>query len=108
MNHTGIDQRSLAFGRAIADLLTARPELIEFGRANRRRWLPTASPGVRATLLEWLAILDGSIEHLIEVLVGTDERSTRLRQSNPFAGLLSPQVRNEIIVRYRHHDPSAA
>jgi hypothetical protein len=101
ISHRQIDQRSLAFGRAIAARLVAQPELIGHARANITRWLVTCSPGVERTLREWLAVLDGPLEGTIALLTTPDERATRLRQSNPFAGLLSNQERNQILRQFR-------
>lgn len=63
------------------------------------------APNTRPTLEEWKSILDGPLEKVIAVLTGTDERATRLRQSNPFTGVLTPQERNQIILEF--HDKAA-
>jgi hypothetical protein len=107
-DHRLIDARSLAFGRAIAAKLTERPELVEHARRNIARWLKTCSQGVRPTLDEWLTVLDGPPEGVVALLTGTDERATRLRQSNPFAGVLSQQERLAILRRFKSHDPASA
>lgn len=108
MDHQRIDERSLAFGRAIAGRVTAHPELIAQARETVTRWLQTCSPGSRSTLREWLAALDGPVEGVLHLLTSRDERSTRLRQSNPFAGVLSQQERNAILRQFHAHDPTAA
>jgi len=56
---------------------------------------------VKRTLDEWIAILDGPLPGVIEVLTADDERATRLRQSNPFAGLLSNEERSRILRPFR-------
>jgi len=43
----------------------------------------------------------------LKLLTGTDERAIRLRQSNPFAGLLSQLERNEILLRFESYDKTA-
>src|SRR5438552_5653680 len=91
--HGHIDERSLAFGRAIAAKLSQHPELIDRARATLRRWMTTCSPRAASTLQEWLVALDGPLEAVIALLTSTDEHATRLRQSNPFAGVLSQQER---------------
>lgn len=106
--HERIDQRSLAFGRAIAARVAADPRLIDRARATVRRWLATASPASRGTLDEWLAALDGDADGVIALLTGEDERAVRLRQSNPFAGVLPPAERNAILRRFAAHDPATA
>ena len=107
-SHQWIDQRSLAFGRAIAARLESHPEVIAEARATLLRWLTTCSPGTRRTLQEWLDILDGPPGGVIAILIGEDERATRLRQSNPFAGVLSQQERNAILLQFESHDPATA
>jgi hypothetical protein len=42
------------------------------------------------------------------VLTGTDERATRLRQSSPFAGLLSVAERTAIIREFQRRESTAA
>jgi hypothetical protein len=108
MNHQRIDERSLAFGRLIAERVAGHPELIAQARENATRWLETCSPGSRSTLLEWLAALDGPIEGVLHLLTSTDERSTRLRQSNPFADILPQDERNAILRQFHTHDPATA
>ena len=103
-DHRQIDLRSLAFGRAIAAHLQKRPELISVAKDNLRRWLTTCSAGTRSTLLEWQQIIDGPVEGVIALLTDTGERATRLRQSNPFAGVLSNQERNAILLAFDHND----
>ena len=108
MSHQLIDERSLAFGRLISERVAAHPELIAHARATATRWLQTCSPGSRSTLREWLAALDGPVEGVCHLLTSRDERSARLRQSNPFAGILTQQERNAILRQFQSHDPAAA
>jgi len=105
-SHQQIDARSLAFGRAIAGRLIEKPELIEHARANIHLWLKTCSPGVDRTLHEWLAVLNGPLSGTIELLTAEDERATRLRQSNAFAGVLSNQERNRILRQFHDAQPA--
>ena len=100
-NHGIIDQRSLAFGRAIADRVANDPAAIDRARSTVARWLTTCSPGVCITLREWQDALDGPMEGVVHLLTSSDERATRLRQSNPFAGVLSNHERYAIINQYR-------
>src|SRR3954451_11907349 len=95
--HRLIDERSLAFGRAIATRLVGHPELIDRARSTLVRWLATCSPGARPALEEWLAVLDGRADGVTALLTGTDERAARMRQSNPFAGVLTAHERTAIL-----------
>jgi len=107
-DHRLIDDRSLEFGRAVAARLAAQPELIARARATVTRWLTTCSPHVRPALQEWLAALNGPTEGVMAVLTGRDERAVRLRQSNPFAGVLSQSERNAILRRFESYDAATA
>lgn len=86
MQHDVIDRRSLAMAEVIARRISENPRLLDVARANLKRWLATCSPGSKPALLEWEEILQDGLESAVETLRGTDERSTRLRQSSPFAG----------------------
>jgi hypothetical protein len=107
-NHELIDQRSIAFGRAIAARIAADPDVITHARITLARWLTTCAPQVRPGLLEWQAALEGPVDGVVTLLTSPDERATRLRQSNPFAGVLSNQERNAIIRQFRANDTPAA
>lgn len=103
-SHQVIDQRSVAFGRAIAAKLEAHPELIARAQATLTRWMTTATPNVVPALEEWSQVLHGPLAGVIDLLTNPDERSTRLRQSNPFTGALSPAERNAILRQFQSHD----
>ena len=107
-DHRLIDERSLAFDRVTAAKIAADPALIDRARSTLTHWLGTASPRVRPVLLEWQAILDGTVENLLAILTATDERATRLRQSSPFAGTLSTAERTAILQEYLDRESTAA
>jgi len=107
-DHRLIDERSLAFDRLTATKIVADPALIERARTTLRRWLAAASPRVRPVLLEWEALLKAPLEELLAVLAATDERAVRLRQSSPFAGILSTAERTAILREFQQRESSAA
>jgi hypothetical protein len=107
-DHRQIDARSLALGRAVAAHLVDEPGLKERARGTLERWLVSCSPQVRPALLEWREVLDGPNDDLMNLLTGKDERAIRLRQSNPFAGVLSPQERNAILKEFEVYEPLSA
>jgi hypothetical protein len=107
-DHRLIDERSLAFCRLIATKVDANPALMDTARANVQRWLATCSPGVRPALLEWQAALEQPSHATMALLLGTNERSVRLRQSNPFAGVLTPAERNAILCEFQARESAAA
>lgn len=99
--HSHIDRRSLEMDRVVARRIQENPQLLAKVRETLRRWIATASPAVRPTLLEWEQILDGPADRLHRTLTGDDEDSTRLRQSSPFCGILTPAERTEILLRHK-------
>lgn len=100
MTHQRIDERSLHFGRLIADRLRDDPSLINAARENTRRWTVTASPGALPVLQEWTMVLNCPLDTVIHLLTSTDQRGTRLRQSNPFAGVLTFAERNVVMQKF--------
>ena len=107
-DHRLIDERSLAFGRAVAAKIAADPALVDLARANLTRWLETVSPRTRPALLEWRAILDGPPDQLLTLLRSSEERAVRLRQSSPFAGALSTAERTAILTEFQRREATAA
>jgi hypothetical protein len=107
-SHALVDARSLAFGRAIAARVALNPELIFRARETLLRWQETCSPSTQSSLREWLDVLDGPLQGVLEMLTAENERATRLRQSNPFAGVLSPQERNAILRQFQSYDARPA
>ena len=79
----------------IAAKVRADPALLAKARENVRRW--QASDGSpKLALLEWEQILDGPVNQLAQFLAERSERATRLRQSSPFAGVLTEAERRAI------------
>ena len=98
-DHRRIDERSLAMHRLIARKLLADPALLDKARENVRRWQKTeGSPSL--TLSEWENILSEPVDQIAKFLVETSERAIRLRQSSPFAGLLTETERKAIYESY--------
>lgn len=97
-SHDWIDRRSLALHEAVAAKLETDPTLVDLARANVRRWLAT-NPAT--ALVEWRAVLDATpLPQLVALLRSPDEEAARMRQSSPFAGVLSPAERQAILEQY--------
>ena len=103
-HHSIIDDRSLAFGRAIVARLHGDAALVGRAGDTLERWLETCSPQARAALLEWKSVLDGPLAGVVALLTDSSERAVRLRQSNPFAGVLPPSERLAIIREFAVHE----
>ncbi len=98
--HQGIEERSLAMARAIVAKIDADPSRAGLAKARAvcERWFQKRSE--RATA-EWLAILTRPWEEIRLVLLDESEEGRRLRQSDPFCGILTPGERWEIYRRFR-------
>lgn len=103
--HQRREQESLEIHRRIARRLDddAVP-VLEKARGNLRRWLSDrGEDSLAAVYREWESLLGSlTVAQVSALLVAEDERSTRLRQSSPFAGVLSPQEVWEIKRSCRH------
>ena len=67
-------------------------------RANLQRWLST-NPVL--ALREWRRLLDTTpLPELLTLLRSPSEKAARLRQSSPFAGVLTPAERQAILNDY--------
>ena len=106
-DHRLIDERSLAFCRLVAEKLRTDPTLVQHARGNLERWLPDCSKRTRPALIEWRALIDGPMDELLRVLTSPDERGAQLRQSSPFAGILTPEERALILRDFQIRDANA-
>ncbi|MFA6958489.1 MAG: hypothetical protein WC538_21690 [Thermoanaerobaculia bacterium] len=90
-SHETIDQRSLAMVRAIVAKIDADPARtgLEHAREVCRNWV---SAGNRPAM-EWSVIMALPWEEIRTILLDESEEGQRLRQSDPFCGILSPEER---------------
>jgi hypothetical protein len=98
--HRVAEQRSLELHRAVAERLRSDPALVERARDRVAGWLregTVARPYGEA----WLALLGRPMDELTDFLVDPGERARRMRQTSPFAGVLSPRERWGILHRMR-------
>lgn len=100
-DHQRVDARSLALHCLIARKLVASPTLLDRARATLRRWRTQACEPVPACFQEWEEILAMSPPDVAGFLASMGEDATRLRQSSPFTGLLTPEERARIFEAFR-------
>jgi hypothetical protein len=94
-DHRRLDERSLALHQLIAEKVLADPAVLDKARDNLRRWQQQdGSP--KLALAEWEQILSGPTDQIAQFLTEPSERAVRLRQSSPFAGILSEVERTAI------------
>ena len=102
-SHQWIDQRSLALHEAVAAKLEAYPQLLDVVRQNLERWL---QQNPATALRDWRRILDSTpLADVVALLRSSSEEATRLRQSSPFAGLLTTEERRAIMGVYESRRP---
>lgn len=92
---------SLALGRAVARHLEADGEAVRAvaeRNLNRARAEYDVEP---QWIRQWQQLLDGPVEALIDVLTSPDEDARVLRQSSPFAGVLSSRERWAILAEVK-------
>lgn len=92
MSHERLEQRSLAFHRAVAEKLQLRPELLPVAMANLDRWGQQAGRS-QPYFDEWRRILERPFDEVLAMIVEDTPRMGELRQSTPFAGILEPKER---------------
>jgi hypothetical protein len=101
-SHRLHEARSLAMHAAIARKIERDPALMEIARGNLHRWrqLEAHRPTPK-WLKEWSTMLNRPWPEIASLMVDPSERAARLRQSSPFAGLLSAVERQRIYEAFR-------
>ncbi len=98
-DHSVLDARSLAMHTLIARRIRAQPELIDRARRNLARWSERAANAVAAPprfFAEWAGILDRPLPEVLAFITSFTPTAVRLRQSSPFAGVLSAGERKRV------------
>lgn len=98
------DDYSLALGRAVARKLAtdrATVKAIAWRNLTRARAQHREGP---SWLRQWEDLLSGPEDELPDVLTSSDAQARVLRQTSPFAGVLTPQNAGRCSVRYERRD----
>ena len=91
--HQWLDACDLAMTRRIAEKIQRQPGLMRVAVENLRRWKRQMRPWPPA-LREWEMILaKNPPARVLEILVQDNEEGQRLRQSDPFVGILTEEER---------------
>ncbi|MGI8547281.1 MAG: gamma-glutamylcyclotransferase family protein [Gemmatimonadaceae bacterium] len=99
--HNWIDERSIALHAVIAEHLRRDPSLLQRAFATLDRWGQAPSKGMMRVYGEWRHLLTTlPFEDLLAFLVSPDQEPTRLRQSSPFAGILTDGERLAIFAEF--------
>jgi len=100
-NHRILEARSLALHCRIALKIASDPSLLEVARRNLQRW-SSGGPTVRPRYLrEWQRLLARPWPEVAALITEQSENAARLRQSSPFAGILTAAERREVYDAFR-------
>lgn len=96
ISHQQLDRLGLRLAREVVMRIDADPERkgLVIARNNCERWLAQEPC---AAYLEWRDILQRSWPEVRAILLDESDEGQRVRQSNPFCGVLTPQERWRII-----------
>ena len=87
--HLILDDLKLAISMEVVSRFSL-DEIRRKSRENLARWKKQGTWGPAYT--EWRSLLKQGDAELIKTMIGRDDRSTRLRQSMPYVGLLPKDV----------------
>jgi hypothetical protein len=88
-----IEQRSLAMHRLIADKIRKEPALFDHVFSNLEHWETRVCDATQPYLREWERLAQQGMEPCLAVATEDSERAATLRQSSPFAGVLTDRER---------------
>ena len=96
LKHRIIEARSLAMHCLIARKIAADPALLDVARRNLETWSARYGDNPPRALEEWRAILERPWPEIAAIITDAGETGTRLRQSSPFAGVLTAAERRRV------------
>jgi hypothetical protein len=99
--HQHIDRRTLALHRAVAAKIRLEPALMQVALNNIARWEARGFSRAQPYLNEWKRIIGQGADFALRSMVDPGEQATALRQSSPFAGVLTPAERTAILREWR-------
>ena len=99
--HRVIDARSLAMHVMVAEKIQRDSALLAIPERNLERWKARWANSPPAWLAEWQEILGKPWPRIAALITELSENATRLRQSSPFAGVLSSIERRKIYEAFR-------
>jgi len=101
LKHRIIEARSLAMHCLIARKIAADPGLLAAVRRRLAAWTARYGDGAPRALDEWRAILDRPWPVIAALITDAGESAARLRQSSPFAGVLTLSERRRVYEAFR-------
>ena len=101
LKHRLAEARSLAMHCLIARKIAAEPALLEVSRRNVAAWRARYGDSAPRALEEWREILGRPWPDIAALITDPGETAARLRQSSPFAGILTPAERRRVYEAFR-------
>jgi len=96
LKHRLIEARSLAMHCLIAGKIEAKPALLDIARRNLSSWRARYGDEPPRALEEWRRILARPWPEIAAIITDPGETGARLRQSSPFAGVLTQAERKRV------------
>jgi hypothetical protein len=100
-SHRVLDARSLVMHTVAAAKIARDPRLIERAKRNLDRWKLDLGEEAPAWWREWNDILQTPWQEVVLVMTELSENAVRLRQSSPFAGVLTPDERRRVYEAFK-------
>jgi len=101
LKHRIAEARSLAMHCLVARKIEGDPRLLASAHRTLARWMGRYGDAPPRALLEWQEILERPWPEIAALITDADERAVRLRQSSPFAGVLTPLERKRAYEAFR-------
>jgi hypothetical protein len=100
-SHRVLDARSLVMHTVAAAKIARDPSLIGRAKRNLDRWKLEFEDEAPAWWREWNNILKKPWQEVVFLMTELSEKAVRLRQSSPFAGVLTPKERRRIYEAFK-------
>ena len=100
-SHRVLEARSLAMHVLIVRKIDTNPALLAIARDNLTRWARQREGEVPAWLTEWQGLMQRPWPAIAALLTEQSENAVRLRQSTPFAGVLTDEERARVYEAFR-------
>lgn len=100
-SHRLLEARSLAMHAVMAEKIQRDPKLLRVAHNNLKRWRERWEDQAPAWHREWSGIMSRPWPEIAAIMTEPSEEGARLRQSSPFAGVLSVAERRRIYEAFR-------
>lgn len=100
-SHRLLEARSLAMHALIARKIELNPTLLAIAHRNVERWSARRTDGSPPWLKEWQEVLKQPWQSVAALITEPSEHGARVRQSSPFAGVLTNEERWRIYEAFR-------